>query len=1114
MKKPSIYSRLSRQARIRAAAFLHAIVVSLGVDVPLEAATKEWSGNDLNDSNWTSNNNWDGIGGAQPGDALVFPDGAGRLSNINDFPLNTTFNSLNFERGGYVINGTAGAGISIILTNGIIMDNGGGDPFGPDVFNPNIFLGANQTWTSGTLSNLTLNGVVNLNGHNLTITGTNITGGFLMSGQITGASADKLTKSGNSTLTVAGNSSAFGGTVVTSGPLLVTGSLGLVTFQGGRLVGTGTVGGITATGGTIDPGVDVGGGGSRGILTSTGVVTLNNVTTLEMDIEGTTAGTDHDQLVVSGANINLNNAVLATGNSFADGHFIPDVGDQFTIVSQTGAGSIIGQFFGPGAQGTSLNVHGQLFTIAYTASSVILTAQGQFLSWDGGSSNNDWSNATNWDFDVVPANAQNLTFPPGAPADSLNNNNNIAGLRLGKLTFNTSGYNISGNAIELGQGIINNATSGLGSAIALNIKLLLPQTFLNNGPTTTTLTGQVDLTANGNVLTIDGSGSHVINGQIIGTAPIGSGGIIKNGTGTLSLFTATNTYTGQTLINSGTVRISSPNSFGATGSGNNTVVFSGATLTLEGNVTNVPEVISLNGTGVGGTGALNAVVCNVGCSMASTGLQTDSTINVPTGSHTLTLAGQVAVGTVGLTKIGAGTLILSGNSTSTGTTTVSAGTLLVNGNNSSSPVNITGGTVGGTGTVGAITAANGTVAPGASAGTLNVSGNVTFNSGATLKIEIGGLNALTDLLNVTGTVNLGPGVSTLTGSFINGFTPTPGQNFTIIQSTGAITGTFAQGSSVTIGGTFFTIGYGANSVQLTAQGGPSPTPTATATATPTATATATSTPAATATATPTATPDPTSLANISTRLRVETGDNVLIGGFIITGTQPKKVIALATGPSLTALGIPGALANPTLELFQGNSLIDSNDNWVDSQNKQAIIDSGVAPTNDLESAIIATLPANNAQYTAIVRGVNNGTGVGTVQFFDLDRLVDSKLANISTRGLVQTGDNVLIAGTIVLGATPQKVIVRAIGPSLPFAGVLPDPTLELRTGDGTLLDSNDNWKDSPNKQAIIDSTIPPTNDAESAIVQTLPASGAQYTAIVRGVGGTTGIAVVEVFALD
>ncbi|MFN2622809.1 MAG: choice-of-anchor Q domain-containing protein, partial [Chthoniobacterales bacterium] len=280
----------------------------------------------------------------------------------------------------------------------------------------------------------------------------------------------------------------------------------------------------------------------------------------------------------------------------------------------------------------------------------------------------------------------------------------------------------------------------------------------------------------------------------------------------------------------------------------------------------------------------------------------------------------------------------------------------------------------------------------------------------------------------------------------------------------------------------------------------------TTTATPTPAATPTATPAATPTATPA-----TTLGNISTRLRVETGDNVLIGGFIVTGTQPKKVIIRAIG---TSLPFADKLGNPTLELHGPNGLIEANDNWVDSANKQAIIDSTIPPSSDLESAIVALLPANNAGYTAIVRGVNDGTGIGVVEAYDLDRTVDSKFANISTRGLVQTGDNVLIAGTIVVGQAAQKVIVRAIGPSLPIAGKLENPTLELRDGNGGLVEANDNWVESPNKQAIIDSTIPPSHDLESAIVQTLPANGAQYTAIVRGVNGTTGIAVVEVYALN
>ena len=293
----------------------------------------------------------------------------------------------------------------------------------------------------------------------------------------------------------------------------------------------------------------------------------------------------------------------------------------------------------------------------------------------------------------------------------------------------------------------------------------------------------------------------------------------------------------------------------------------------------------------------------------------------------------------------------------------------------------------------------------------------------------------------------------------------------------------------------------------------SPTPTATATVTPTATPnpSATPTPTPDPSATPTPTPIPATLANISTRLFVQTDDNVLIGGFIITGTQPKKVIVRGIGTSLSFLD---KLENPTLELHGPNGLIEANDNWVDSPNKQAISDSTIPPSSDLEAAIVATLPANNAGYTAIVRGVNNSTGIGVVEAYDLDSSVDSKLANIATRGFVQTGDNVLIAGTIILGEAAQKVLVRAIGPSLTVPGKLEDPILELRDANGGLVRGNDNWRTGGQEQEIINTTIPPPNDLESALVATLPAGGASYTAIVRGVGNTTGIAVVEVYALQ
>jgi hypothetical protein len=160
------------------------------------------------------------------------------------------------------------------------------------------------------------------------------------------------------------------------------------------------------------------------------------------------------------------------------------------------------------------------------------------------------------------------------------------------------------------------------------------------------------------------------------------------------------------------------------------------------------------------------------------------------------------------------------------------------------------------------------------------------------------------------------------------------------------------------------------------------------------------------------------------------------------------------------------------------------------------------------------LPANGNAYTAIVRGVDDTTGTGVVEIYDIDRKVDSKLANISTRGLVQTGDNILIAGTIVVGQRSQQMVVRALGPSLSLAGKLANPTLELRDENGALLDTNDNWIDSANKQAIADAGLAPTNDLESAILATLPAKNAIYTAIVRGVNDTTGIGVVEVYALQ
>jgi hypothetical protein len=252
--------------------------------------------------------------------------------------------------------------------------------------------------------------------------------------------------------------------------------------------------------------------------------------------------------------------------------------------------------------------------------------------------------------------------------------------------------------------------------------------------------------------------------------------------------------------------------------------------------------------------------------------------------------------------------------------------------------------------------------------------------------------------------------------------------------------------------------------------------------------------------------------NISTRMQVMTEDRVLIGGFIITGNDPKEVVLRAIGPSLADFGIANPLADPVLELRAADgSLITMNDNWKDTQQSE-IEASGFMPSNELESAIISTLDPGN--YTAIVNGKNGGTGVGLVEGYDLETTADSQLANISTRGFIETGSNVMIGGFILGGGGGSaSVVIRALGPSLTQFGVtgaLADPTLELRDGNGALVQSNDNWKDS--QQTEIEMTgLQPQMDLESAVLSTL-GPGA-YTAIVAGEGGLTGVGLVEVYRL-
>ncbi|HKP02322.1 MAG TPA: hypothetical protein VJU77_03085 [Chthoniobacterales bacterium] len=297
---------------------------------------------------------------------------------------------------------------------------------------------------------------------------------------------------------------------------------------------------------------------------------------------------------------------------------------------------------------------------------------------------------------------------------------------------------------------------------------------------------------------------------------------------------------------------------------------------------------------------------------------------------------------------------------------------------------------------------------------------------------------------------------------------------------------------------------------------PTPTPTPTPTATATPVPTTTPQPSTTPTPTPSGTPGPASQAvNLSTRMRVLTDDNVGIGGFIITGTGTKHVLIRAVGPSLSQFGVPDPLADPVLELHGPGAFVTvNNDNWMDDPVQRALIEgTGLQPTNNVESAIYATL--DPGEYTAIISGKNNTTGVGLIEVYDVAAGDASKLANISTRAFVSTGNDIVIAGFILGGnnSGSDRVIIRGIGPSLASSGVtnpLANPTLELRDSNGSLIFANNDWQENSDQAAqLISAGLAPTNNLESGIAATLPPG--LYTALLAGLNNGTGVGLVEVY---
>ncbi len=387
------------------------------------------------------------------------------------------------------------------------------------------------------------------------------------------------------------------------------------------------------------------------------------------------------------------------------------------------------------------------------------------------------------------------------------------------------------------------------------------------------------------------------------------------------------------------------------------------------------------------------------------------------------------------------------------------------------PFNLNGGVLSGSGLIlGDLTNNGGYISPGHSAGIMAVTGNFTQGANGTLIVENGGpYPSQFDQLQVGGAASLG---GNLDVKLINGYTPDPADTFSPLGYSSA-TGSFASVS----GNAQATVNA---SGLLTSVDPAKPNP---------------------------KTGQPL---NIATRLAIQSGDNVLIAGFIVTGPSgsTKKVLIRGLGPSLAGLGVPGTISDPLLELHNPDGSVVINDNWQQGDTTQ--IPPGFAPSDPRESVVVATIGPGN--YTAILKGAHGETGVGLAEVYDLDSASLAQLGNIATRGFVNTGDNVLIGGFIIGGTEPAKMVVRAIAPSLVsiLPGVLKATTLELHDANGSVI-SNEGWR-STQESEILATALQPGNDNEAAILATLVPGN--YTAIVRGKNNTTGIAVVEAYNLQ
>jgi autotransporter-associated beta strand protein len=744
---------------------------------PTQAATRTWSGGAPLLNVWSIAANWSGGVAPVAGDNLVFPLGAARMTNRNDFPAGTAFGSITFLQGGYVVTGNALSPASIIASH---------------VAGTTTFLADLQLANALTLDAMGLRPtliVSNLfaSAFDVTVSGSGL---VTVVGELDVDAFTDFRKTGSGRLTLDPNRTIFMDATVTidegSVWLLETIHTDFVVNSGGTLRGDGYVGSLTSNGGIIAPGTD-----EIGSIFAFDSIVFNAATRLQLRVN---SRFDYDYLGLS----LTQPTALALGGSQLELAVASavEVGDLFAIVDAHNAGSVITGRFAGHPEGSRFTEDGFTFGITYQggdhSNSVVLTVvdvppSGVTRTWDGGGTNNNWTTPANWVGDVAPSQGDDLVFPAGA-ARSTNVNNFSSGWTFNSILFTGSNYVTTGNEILLRAGLTNTPSRGT-NLFACPLTLLRDLGIRFGASSMLELAGVID--NDGHDLTVSGAGSGVASRPITG-----AGNLIKLGAGTLALG-ASNSYSGFTLVSNGVLAVTHPGALGLLAA--DTLIATGAVLRVQGGVS-LPEPLRLAGAlwSEGGTNELTG---------SASLLETNVTLRVDAGAELLVTS--PLLGTGGFVKTGAGRMTTEGPQPFSGKAAVQAGTLIVNGVHSNSVITLDGGRLGGGGFAGSVRGLNGVLSPGASPGRLRAD-DVRLEATTAFDVEINGATAGSgyDQLEVNGVVTLVNAALRLTRSYI----PAESDRFTIIDNRGAdeVFGTFLglpEGAVFTNGTIAFEITY-------------------------------------------------------------------------------------------------------------------------------------------------------------------------------------------------------------------------------------------------------------------------------------------------------------------